>query len=363
MIIQKLDFGLTKCVVCLMVKNEHIIIKNIYYMLSYAYQTLQKQDAVDIEGEEFENIYDLFAAILAKGIASQVKKGLNKEYIEYVSELSTLRGKIDITASIKQQTMKNRHLICSYDELSENSYMNQILKSVAYFLITKADVKKDNKSALKKVMLYFSNIEMIELSAINWNLLQYHRNNETYRMLMNICFLTVNKMLMTTEAGTIRITSFLDEQQMHRLYEKFILEYYKKHFPQYKPASKEIPWNVEGTIDFLPVMHSDIMLKDGDKCLIIDAKYYSRVFQKQYDKQTLHSNNLYQIFTYVKNQDRSGSGSVSGMLLYAKTDEGISPNAQYKMSGNTIEVKTLDLGVEFYKIAEQLNEIVKKYFD
>lgn len=332
-------------------------------MLSYAYETLQRQDEVDIEGEEFENIYDLFAAILAKGTANQVKKGLNKEYIEYTSELSTLRGKIDITSSIRQQTMRNKHLICSYDELSENSYMNRILKSVAYFLITKDDVKKDNRAALKKVMLYFSNVEMIELSAINWSSLQYHRNNETYRMLMNICFLTVNKMLMTTEAGTIKITSFLDEQQMHRLYEKFILEYYRKHFPEYKPASKEILWNIEGTADFLPVMHSDIMLTDGDKCLIIDAKYYSRVFQKQYDKQTLHSNNLYQIFTYVKNQDRGGSGRVSGMLLYAQTDEGISPDIEYKMSGNIIEVKTLDLGVEFSKIAEQLNGIIKKYFD
>jgi 5-methylcytosine-specific restriction enzyme subunit McrC len=182
--------------------------------------------------------------------------------------------------------------------------MNRILKSVAYSLITKDGVKKSNKDVLKKAMLSFSEVERIELPAINWSSLRYHRNNATYQMLMNICYLTVLKLLMTTEAGTMKVASFLDEQQMHRLYEKFILEYYKKHFPEYKPASKQIPWDVEGKLEFLPVMQSDIMLTDGEKCLIVDAKYYSRVMQNQYDKQTLHSNNLYQIFTYVKNQDK-----------------------------------------------------------
>lgn len=346
-----------------MIKNEHIIIKNIYYMLSYAYQTLQQQDSIDVEGEEFENIYDMFAAILAKGIANQIKKGLNKEYIENTSELSTLKGKIDITNSIRQQTMRNKRLVCIYDEFSENSYMNRILKSVAYLLISKDAVKRSNKDALKKVILSLSEVENIELSAINWSSLRYHRNNATYQMLMNICFLTVQRLLMTTEIGAMKVTSFLDEQQMHRLYEKFILEYYKKHFSEYKPASKQIPWDVEGTIDFLPVMQSDIMLTDGEKRLIIDAKYYSKVFQNQYDKHTLHSNNLYQIFTYVKNQDKYNSGKVSGMLLYAKTDEGKSLDMKYQMGKNAIGVMTLDLGMEFSKIAEQLDGIITKYFN
>ena len=208
-----------------------------------------------------------------------------------------------------------------------------------------------------------SEVESIELSAINWSSLRFHRNNATYQMLMNICFLIVQKLLMTTEIGTLKINSFLDEQQMHRLYEKFILEYYKKHFPEYKPASKQIPWDVEGTIDFLPIMQSDIMLTYGEKTLIIDAKYYSRVLQNQYDKYTLHSNNLYQIFTYVKNQDKFNSGQTSGMLLYAKTDEERSVDVKYKMGKNTIEVMTLNLGLEFSNIAEQLDSIILRYFN
>lgn len=53
---------------------------------------------------------------------------------------------------------------------------------------------------------------------------------------------------------------------------------------------------------------------------------------------------------------------VSGMLLYAATDEAIQPNNSYKMSGNKISVKTLDLNRDFSEIAAQLNAIVDEYF-
>lgn len=49
------------------------------------------------------------AAILAKGISIQLKRGLGKEYLSHTEELSTLRGKIDINESMKTQSMiKNK---------------------------------------------------------------------------------------------------------------------------------------------------------------------------------------------------------------------------------------------------------------
>ena len=84
-------------------------------------------------------------------------------------------------------------------------------------------------------------------------------------------------------------------------------------------------------------MQTDIMLSKGNTILIIDAKYYSNMTQRQYGRNTLHSGNLYQIFTYVKNKEfelRQQKHSVSGMILYAKTDEEIVPNNSYLMSGS-----------------------------
>ncbi|HFR3337763.1 TPA: 5-methylcytosine-specific restriction endonuclease system specificity protein McrC, partial [Streptococcus suis] len=87
--------------------------------------------------------------------------------------------------------------------------------------------------------------------------------------------------------------------------------------------------------------------------------------QIRFDKRTLHSNNLYQIFTYVKNQAYRLSDSndtVAGMLLSAKTDIDIQPNQVYQMHGNQISVKNLDLNLQFASIAEQLDDIITSHF-
>nr|WP_197702145.1 5-methylcytosine-specific restriction endonuclease system specificity protein McrC [Dehalococcoides mccartyi] len=335
-------------------------------MLSYAFQVLNEQGYKNIATEQFDNTAELCAAILTKGIAFLLKRGLGKEYIPQVETLSTLRGKVEVTDSVKGRTMLKKQLVCSYDDFSINSYMNRIIKTTAELLLH-ADISKTRKKELRKLMVYFKDVDELDVHTINWHI-QYNRNNQTYRMLISICWLLVKGLLQTNSDGSTRLMDFLDEQRMCRLYEKFILEYYKREFPLLNASASQIPWALDDGIgDMLPAMQSDITLSNGNDVLIIDAKYYpaSGNTQVQYDKHTLHSGNLYQIFTYVKNKDAEFGETphkVSAMLLYAKTEEDIQPDNSYRMSGNEISVKTLDLNMEFAAIAEQLNTIVKERF-
>ena len=186
-------------------------------------------------------------------------------------------------------------------------------------------------------------------------------------MLISVCYLVVKGLLQTNADGTTKLMDFLDEQRMCRLYEKFILEYYRREHPELNANASQIPWALDDDMrDMLPVMQSDITLSKGGKVLIIDAKYYAHTTQTQYDVHTLHSGNLYQIFTYVKNKQAelgAEAPPVSGMLLYAGTDEQIQPDHIYQMSGNKISVRTLDLNRDFAEIANQLNKIACEHFD
>lgn len=349
-----------------MIKDKSIQIKNIYYMLTYAFQILRQTNYEEISSESFDNIGDLFAAILSKGLAQQLKQGLYREYITVEEDLSTLRGKIDIDSSIKLKMQRKQMLACEHDELSVNNRFNQIIKTTANLLIRNASVSSRYKAELKKEMLFFSEVDEIEVATIRWDTLKYQRNNQGYKMLLNVCYFVLEGLLHSDEKGNFKMASFLDEQRMCHLYEKFILEYYRYHYKGIISAnSTQIKWNTDdGMIDFLPVMQSDIMLKCNGKTLIIDAKYYTHSMQTgQFNNRTIHSNNMYQIFTYVKNQDTISDGSVSGMLLYAKTDEEIMPNNDFMISGNKISVRTLDLNLEFSYIASQLDKIVKKHFE
>ena len=176
-----------------------------------------------------------------------------------------------------------------------------------------------------------------------------------------------SKSCVLLEEGAEYDTMYDDRTSMNRLYEKFILEYYAKECPQVTATASQIQWALDDGIGtMLPVMQSDIMLTRDNEVLIIDAKYYTHTTQAQYDVHTLHSGNLYQIFTYVKNKDAefgTKTHRVSGMLLYAATDEVIQPDNIYQMSGNKVSVKTLDLNQSFSEIAKKLNAIVAENFD
>ena len=72
-------------------------------------------------------------------------------------------------------------------------------------------------------------MDTLDLYSIDWNM-QYNRNNQTYQMLIAICYLVVKGLLQTQTTGNSKLMDFFDEQRMCRLYEKFILEYYRKHY-------------------------------------------------------------------------------------------------------------------------------------
>jgi len=341
-----------------------IRVQNIYYMLAYAFSVLREDSYQFVATEEFDHNADLFAAILAKGISNQIKRGLGREYISITDSLRFPTGKIDVSASVKQQTLLKKQLICKFDTYTENTYINRILKTTAMLLLHSTEVAVRQKQAIKQVMRYFSNVEELNPSHIQWSSIQYHRNNATYKMLINICYLILSVMLLTEQNGTKKLSKFIDDQHMHRLYEKFILQYYRKHFPEFHVSPAQIDWNLDDGVDaFFPLMKTDITIEYQGRTFIIDAKYYSHTMQTNslYNNQTLHSGNLYQIFTYVKNKDREADGKVSGVLLYAKTEEEITPDCEYRMGGSHIGVKTLDLNTDFSKIEIQLNGLIDTF--
>ena len=131
-----------------MTKDKSILIKNIYYMLSYAFTTLNQGGYENVATEDFDNLHNLFAAILAKGIGRQLKQGLYREYMNRTETLPVVRGKIDMPGTIQNRLARKQVLTCQYDELSENNLFNQILKTTLHYLVRDDGVGADRKILL-----------------------------------------------------------------------------------------------------------------------------------------------------------------------------------------------------------------------
>ena len=350
-------------------KTETIVIKNIYWMLSYAFRVLDQSNYEHVKTEPFEHVVDLLAAILAKGVAQQIKQGLHREYIGKCEALPVIRGRIDMAETIRNRIRCRPEAVCAFDELSEDNTLNRILKTTMKALLRTDGVRPERKSELKKNLVFFDGIGELPALEIPWNRLHFRRSDRNYRMLVQICAMILDGMIRTTEKGKYRLAAF-EEKNMPRLYEDFLLEYYRKHRPELNPEKKQIDWDYCGREndrgkEFMPAMQTDIVLQKDGKVLIIDAKYYGHILKAscRNAREKLPSANLYQIFAYVKNMDTEPTGRVSGLLLYAKTMELNVPDCRCNIGGNIIAAQTLDLSTDFKLIRDRLDKIADEFLD
>ncbi len=333
-----------------------IKIKNVYWMLVYAYMNSASKAYEKVSNEEFndDNIYTLLSELLITGVSYQLKKGLNKEYIECSDELSILRGKINLTETIRKNSLIYKKVACDYDEYTIDSYMNRIIKTALKYLLKCEYLRKDQKKKIHQVLLYFNNVNELDYRTIDFSVIRYNQNNISYKLLMAVCELIFKDLLFTTENGEKKFKKAIDEKRYDSLFENFVKGYYRRHYSKLSPSSSPIDWNLDEPTDirYLPKMRTDITLnnKKNNKILIIDTKFYNKIIAKNefFDSEKYKSGNIYQIFSYVKNKDKNKTGKVSGMLLYAKTDENLDiEDADFKMNNNKISIRVIDLNKNF----------------
>lgn len=347
--------------------NKDYRINNIYYMLAYAFRFDKLIEKNKFLGsfEEFENVYDLLSFMLFTFINKMIKRGFYKDYKLTTEITSVARGKINFGQSIKENTLINRKLVCSFDDFSDNIYLNKIIKTTLFYLIKSNKMKKENKQKIKKIYLYFDDIDILDNRTIRWNQIILNKSNRRYQVIINICYLILKELIITQENGENRYRDFFEDEKLSVIYERFVREYYKKHYPKLNPSIKSMKWNIdEGypMIDFLPTMITDINLYHENKVLIIDTKFYANILEKgRYDKKIISRNNWNQLFAYISNYSYNSDKKVSGMLLYAQTDEEIANNSVTSVMGYKMSIRVLDLRRDFNSISYELNKIADDF--
>lgn len=337
--------------------EDSVVIRNIYYMMAYAYRALSVGEYVKLASEKFESANDLLAAILCLGLSLQFKRGLEKDYREPDEDLSSIQGRIDVRETMKLASSGTCKAHCQHDELSQNTLKNQILKAAAMRLIGCTDISSDRQRELKRYLLKMRDMDAANLAQVEWKRLAYHRNNGGYQMLMAVCRMVAEGLIPNEDTDGVTGRSFLSDRALSALYERFVLEYFRRHHPELNASAKIIePPKSEERPSFLPMLKTDVTLEKGDSTLIIDCKCYGRILQCHYGHKALSAANVNQIHMYVSEEAYARNKHVEGMLLYAKTFEEVEESS-WSVAGLRYHLRTLDLGVEFAQIARQLDDI------
>ena len=336
-------------------RSMPIPIKNIYYLLVYAWNKLEESELVDVSAEDESDLLNLLGKVLLNGTKTLLKRGIDRQYLTENEVYQGIRGKVNITDSLRKNLFSKGLSVCEFDELSADILPNKILKTTLQNLTQISNLSPSLKQEIRTIIYRLHEVNEIVLTNTIFHQVQINRNNSFYAFLLNISELIYKNILINEETGKFQFKDFLkDERQMARLFEEFIRNFYKIEVPEAKVFREDLRWKMAGeTHQFLPKMQTDISIKIHNRKLIIDAKYYQETLQKYYDSEKIHSQHLYQLFAYLKNQEDE---SAEGILIYPTVQKSLS--LAYTHEGHTIRIETLNLNQDWRGVKEDLLGII-----
>lgn len=341
-------------------------IKNIYYLLSYAWNRLSEGSVTDVSTIESTELVDLFAAVLASGINHLMRRGLDSSYISQEGEIAGVRGRIDVSITVRRMLTLHGRTNCRFDELRVDTLPNQILRATVRTLLKAKNLDGELRKRLLRVDRELGPITLIPLTKTAFRLVQLHGNNRYYRFLLAVCELVLDMSLVDETKGEFTFRDFIrDERAMARLFESFIFNFIRIERPDLDVRRERIHWaassDADSDLHYLPTMVTDVSIRDRPhtRTLIVEAKFYRQTFQKNYDRQTIHSGNLYQLFAYLKNLElREGPDALAkGVLIYPTVEKSI--HLRYRLDGHPLEIRTLNLAADWRDIRTELHSLVE----
>lgn len=342
-----------------------IPIENIYYLLCYAWNKLDEKDRVSVSIDDKTELLDLFAKVLINASKMLLKRGIDKSYIDTTEELAGVKGKLELSQTVKSNLLFKQRTVCTFGEFSADILSNRILVTTIYRLTRTKGLDRQLKIELWNLQKMFSGIKQIELKSNLFKQVKLNRNNRFYGFIMNVCQIIYENTLPSEEQGKFKFADFTrDDNKMNQLFEAFVRNFYRIEQKKYTTVKKEtIKWQLSysdnESFQYLPQMETDITLENENEKIIIDAKFYRETMTVNYDKERIKSANLYQLFSYLLNQQDKNAKTINatGILLYPTIEDDY--NLQFKYGEHNIQIRTVNLNTNWRNISSRLKQIIQ----
>ena len=342
--------------------TNKIPIQNLYYLLCYAWDQLAEGDIVDIAADDSKSLTELFGRVLSQGIQRLVRRGFDRGYLLECEETPRLRGRLDISASMKQLSWQRGQMVCGFDELSHNILHNRIVNTTLEDLWHAEGIGCETRDLILRQLEALRQVDRVFITSGLFRRVHLHRNNRFYRFLLNICELLHDSKLPEQRDGKNRFRDFVrDPKRMPYVFQDFVKGFYKREQKQFRVGSIQLKWHAVGSVEsltVLPVMNTDVSLWSAERSIILDCKFYKEAMNGWHGGEKIHAANLYQLYSYLRNAERrEGWEQSEGILLYPAVSDSFSH--EFNIEGHRIRVVSVDLDRPWTGIHKRLLEVLE----
>lgn len=335
-----------------------IPIKNIYYLLSYAWDYTSPGYEDYLTTDTFPDADNLLARLMDISLESLFRRGLIKGYTEKEEEISGIKGKLLFNQTLKQGSLQKAKTVCSFDEHSFDNPLNQIIKATLLLLLRTRALDDQNVSRIRRHLQRMEFVESVDLQEALYQKVFFHSHNKYYRFVFELSRLIYRSVAISASNQTVQLRNFLNsEAEMFRIFESFVLNFYKRELVGVKVGrDSRLKWQVshdnELFGDRVPELNTDISIFYPKETLVIDTKFFVDALVSNRGKPKYRREHLSQLMEYLRISEREYKSPARGLLLYPTVQQDI--NDSGKIEGFKISVATIDLSKEWSEIKSKL---------
>ncbi len=327
-----------------------IPIRNLYYLFLYSWDRFSEGNRAEIGADAGPDLPNLLAKVLMSGVRRQLRRGLDKGYLERVDELAQPRGKFLLQDTVRRSSQASGRAVCQFDDLTTDTLPNRIVKAAVRRLHQSSDITATFAAELRGIESRLEDVARISLTPAAFRPLQVTRNQSHYSLLMDVCRLVMELSLPDDRGVGHRFKNVLeDEVKMSTVFENFVRNFFRLEQKRYSVAAETIVWPavcaLPGQIDYLPDMITDVTLRSPNRIIVIDAKFYRQTFaiSRFGSAPKVRSGHLYQLQSYLEHNPKpSSETAIDGVLLYPSTD-GAEIDLDFQLPRHRMRVCTVDL--------------------
>lgn len=339
-----------------------IPVRNVYFLLLYAWDRIGEAEERFVDEADYTRLQDLFGHVLADAVARLLARGLERDYVAVGAEVPGVRGRLDPSVTMKRALRPRARTYCEFDELLYDVLPNRILKATLRSLL-RVELHERVHSRIHRLYAKMDAVSNVSITTRDFGLVRLHRNNRSYKFALRLCRLIHDNLMISEATGRARFRDFRkDDRQMAALFESFVFHFFRREQSRFRVSRPRIAWHdAQGSgtdLEWLPQMQTDMVLEATDRRIILDTKYYTKAFQRSFQKHKVRSSHLYQVFAYVENRDANEPDGLphEGMLLYPVVGDAFS--FDYRLKGHKLAMRSIDLDQPWHRIHSDLLRVI-----
>ncbi len=300
----------------------------LYFLLCYAADLYDPRD--ELLSGELDSCAptDLPARALSQAAATLLRRGARRMYRRSVYEGPSVRGRLDMNATMGLDLGRCARATSVVGELSPDCPPNRVIKTALSMVAGCPGIDPRNREGAGTLSRAFPGSPYATIAEARLALrdVRLERGESGYRRALFWAGLILRSAM--PDAGSYRLDDPLDDRRLlNRAFESLVRKALRLSLDGTARVKRDrMHWNPrdEAPNGLVPVMETDATVRGHDRCLVVDAKYYARALVAgRHGATQLRPTHLYQIAAYLRtlrsrDTDRR---SWSACLAYARAGE------------------------------------------